>query len=63
MLNMKLARIAKGMSQSDLADKIGVKSYIISRYETGVNYPSVETLLRISEVLEVSVDYLLGRGE
>jgi len=60
MLNMKLARIKSGLSQSELADLIGVKSNIISRYETGVNYPSVETLLKISEELNVSVGYLLG---
>ena len=61
MLNMKLERIRKNMSQQELADAIGVKSHVVSRWETGVNYPSIENLLKVSEVLNVSVDYLLGK--
>jgi len=60
MLNMKIARLKKGLNQSELAELVGVQSKIISRYETGVNYPTVDTLLKISEALNVSVDYLLG---
>ncbi len=60
MLNMKLARIKKEMSQAKLAELIEVHVKVISRYETGVNYPTVATLLKLSEVLEVSVDHLLG---
>ena len=61
MLNLKLARIKAELSQSELAKKIGVQSFSISRYETGVQYPSIETLLKMSEVLKVSVDHLLGK--
>ncbi len=61
MINLKIARIKKGLSQSELAEKIGVQSFSISRYETGSQYPSIETLLKMSEVLNVSVDHLLGK--
>lgn len=61
MLNLKLERIKQGFSQSELADKIEVKSHVISRWETGTNYPSIDNLLKLSELLNVSVDYLLGK--
>lgn len=61
MKNLKLARIRKDLSQSQLAEKVGVQPFSISRYETGVQYPSIETLLKLSEVLKVSVDHLLGK--
>ncbi len=60
MLNLKLARIKKKLSQSGLAELIGIKEYSISRYETGLQYPTIETLLKLSRTLDVSVDYLLG---
>lgn len=61
LLNLKIARIKKGLSQSELAELVNVQAFSISRYETGTQWPSIETLLRMSEVLEVSVDHLLGK--
>lgn len=57
-------RIAQGrrkmkISQGELAEKIEVSSHMISSVERGVKSPRAENLLRISEVLQVSVDYLL----
>jgi len=63
LLNLKIARIKAGLSQSELAKKVNVQSFSISRYETGTQYPSIETLLKMSEVLNVSVDHLLGKEE
>ena len=61
MLNLKIARIKNGLSQSQLAELVNVQSFSISRYETGTQRPSIETLIKMSEVLKVSVDYLLGK--
>lgn len=61
MLNMKIARIKKGLSQIELGDKIGVSNRMISQYESGYSTPGVDTLVKIADVLEVTVDYLLGR--
>ena len=61
MLNLKIARIKNGLSQSQLAELVNVQSFSISRYETGTQWPSIETLIKMSEVLKVSVDYLLGK--
>lgn len=57
---LKKSRIERGLSQEELAEKVGAGQNQISRYETGKSTPSVELLERIASVLNVSVDYLLG---
>ncbi len=54
--NLKIARIKKEMSQKDLAKKIGVSTQAISDFERGIINPSYETMKKISEALESSVD-------
>jgi transcriptional regulator with XRE-family HTH domain len=61
--NVRFFRIKKGLSQSQLAEKLNVTRPVISKLETGKQQPSLEQLIQISEVLEVSIDHLLGRGE
>lgn len=48
-----------GLSQTELADKLGVDKATISRYENGSRQPSVEMLYKISKVLHVSIDNLI----
>lgn len=50
----------RGMSQQELARKVGTTEATISRYMTGINKPNVEIVAKIAEVLQISVDYLLG---
>lgn len=47
------------LSQSDLAEKIGVSQQTISKYEQGTREPDISTLLRLSQLFNVSIDYLL----
>jgi transcriptional regulator with XRE-family HTH domain len=61
MKRIKLARINADLSQAELAEKVGVKDYIISRYETGVSKPDIEKLGMIADALGVTTDYLLDR--
>ena len=56
-------RVLAGKSRKDIAKYLGVSLASISYYETGVNYPTVESLLKLADLFEVSVDYLLGRTE
>ncbi|AKQ07449.1 transcriptional regulator [Bacillus phage Pavlov] len=48
-----------GLSQTELADKLGVDKATINRYEKGTRQPSVEMLYKISKVLNVSIDNLI----
>ena len=63
MLEIKFARIRKGLTQEELGEKIGVNKVTISAYELGKIKPSLDALIRLSDVLEVSIDELLGRKE
>lgn len=61
--NIKIARIKAGISQRELAEKIGGSLNDISRYETGRMKPTLEKLCLIANALNVTTDYLLGREE
>jgi transcriptional regulator with XRE-family HTH domain len=49
---MKAARVGKGLTQLQLAEKIGWKEIDVSRYETGRARPNPDTKRRIAEVLQ-----------
>ena len=53
-------RKAHCMTMKQLGAEIGVAESTISQYETGKRQPDNETLLKLGEFFEVSVDYLLG---
>jgi len=56
---IKLARIELDLNQTELADNIGAKQKSISRYETGLSMPSIETLVKIAKVLKKPAGYFL----
>ena len=58
MEGLKLARLNKGFTQLELAQKLGVVRETISLWESGTNRINSEMLVRISEILECSVDFL-----
>ncbi|MFX3617940.1 MAG: helix-turn-helix domain-containing protein [Sporolactobacillus sp.] len=58
---LKSLRESKGYKQNFIADKIGIKNNTLSGYESGARKPDPETLSRLADMYEVSVDYLLGR--
>ena len=53
-------RIAKSMSQVELAKKLGVTKQSVSNWENDNIQPSIEMLIKISQTLNVSTDYLLS---
>lgn len=53
------ARVARGWSQSDLADKTGLAQVQISRVETGAREIRLTTLLRLIDALDVPSAQLL----
>ena len=58
---LKEARNRKGLTQEEVARRLGVTRSVIARYESGLNDPSTEKLTMLAEMYGVSVDYLLGR--
>ncbi|WP_223789941.1 helix-turn-helix domain-containing protein [Marinicella meishanensis] len=58
-----LARNKRGFSQSELAERSGLKPAAISHFETGQRKPSFNNLRILSDALNVTADYLLGRTD
>lgn len=52
-------RKAKGVSQEELADRIGVSRQAVSKWESEQATPDVEKILLLSDYFEVTTDYLL----
>ncbi len=52
-------RKAKGFSQEELADKAGVSRQAVSKWETGQSTPDIEKIIIMSELFEVTTDYIL----
>lgn len=58
--NIRNFRKKNDLTQEELANRLGVTYQSVSRWENGSTYPDLELLPAISEVLEVTVDELLG---
>lgn len=56
---IKELRTQKKMKQSELASILGISTSAIGMYEQGRRDPDPQTLLRIAQALDVSVDYLI----
>lgn len=59
-VHLKQLREAKKLTQTQVANYVGVSRSVISAYENDMRYPSYEILIRLSTLFEVSTDYLLG---
>lgn len=57
--NLKKIRLAKGLSQGDIAKRLNVDRSYISGLENGKRNPTLGSLERLTDVLNVSVDKLL----
>lgn len=60
MLNtIKRARIFAELSQTELAEKVGVTPGAVSQWESGATKPSAKRLKRLAKALKLSVDEIL----
>ena len=53
-------RLALGLTQQQLADKLGITDKAVSKWERGISYPDITLLRRLADALAVSVSELLG---
>lgn len=56
MLELKINRIRKGLTQADLAQKVGVSQNTISMYESGLRYPKKSTIEKLAQVLNCQIE-------
>lgn len=60
---LSYARKAKRLTQAQLGKLLGRKNTTVSGWEVGSSEPSYDDLGKLSEVLEVSIDWLLGKTD
>ena len=59
-VNLKNLRMEKGLNQTELAEKLFINKSMISSYEKGTRMPSLDVLMQLTFIFNVSVDYMLG---
>ena len=62
MTRIKMLREKLGLSQLELAHRVGISQVCLCRYESGERSPSYQILKRIATELNSTVDYLIGES-
>ena len=57
--NLKILRARKHRSQQELAGFVGIKRSMLNNYENQISNPSIESLLKVSEYFNISINTLL----
>lgn len=60
---LKTLRKEAGLTQVDVASKLGISQPAYASWERGVKKPTQENLVKIAQILSVSVDYLVGNSD
>ena len=60
---LKKLRKDTGLTQVDVASKLGISQQAYASWERGVKKPTQENLVKIAQILNVSVDYLVGNSQ
>ena len=56
---LQLMRKREGLSQEDLAEKLGISRQAVSKWESGQSVPDLNKLIILSELYNVTIDYLV----
>ncbi|MBP5605041.1 MAG: helix-turn-helix domain-containing protein [Ruminiclostridium sp.] len=57
--NLKLFRVKAGMTQEDIAEKIGVSRQAVAKWERGESLPDIESCIELSNIFGTTVDMLV----
>ena len=57
-LNLKKYRLEKGLTQENLAEKVGIHPTYVGKLESGKNNPSIKMLYKITRTLEIKLPEL-----
>ena len=61
--NLKLLRKNRGYTQIAVQMKTGIEQALLSKFENGERIPPTETLIKLAEFYNVSIDYILCRTD
>ena len=59
-MNLREIRVNRNLKVQEVSDYLCCLPSVYSRYESGKREPSIDVLLKLSKLCEVSVDYLIG---
>lgn len=59
--NLKIARKKCGMTQKEVADRLGIGQSTYKNYECGFREPNGDTIVSLADLFHTTTDYLLGR--
>ena len=60
---LKTLRLKTALTQKQIAEGVGVSPVSIQRFEYGSVRPSLDTLIRLADFFDVTLDYLVGRSD
>ena len=60
---LKLLRKNKGFTQEEFAEQLHVSRIAVAKWESGQTYPDIENLIQISNIMNVTIDYLVRDQE
>ena len=58
--NLKIFRKRKGLTQENVAEALNIVRQTISKWEKGISVPDADMLIKLAEILDVSVSELIG---
>lgn len=61
--NIKKARLKAGLTQKEVAEKMGIQQPNYGQWERGIRKPKLETLEKLAEIFGTTVDALKGRDD
>ena len=62
-MNLKDLRTKRSLTQQQVADAIGCSVMVYSRYQRETRQPSIDVLIRLSDLFGVTIDYLVGKEQ
>lgn len=60
-LRVRELREQRGLTQEELADRLGVEPPAVSKWERGLAFPRPDKLVAMADIFDCTVDYILGR--
>jgi len=61
---LRLIRDKKGITQTELGEKLGIQFQHVSKYERGETVPTWENLIKLAELFDININWLLtGKGK
>ena len=56
---LKECREESGLSQNDIAEKLSISRQAVSKWERSINEPDIETIVRLADIYDITIDQLL----